>query len=193
MTYLIAVFVFEFFFFGFTGWVLESIQETIVRKKPVNKGFFKGPFVLSHAIGGVSVYVVGSMFKTSPFAVFFAGVVVCTAIEYIAAIFLETCFKVKCWDYRTYPHTRWCHFQGRICLTISVFFGLITLFVVYVYWDFITGIALLLGDYLWLVDGIFVMGFLVDAVSRCVKLIKAKKAGTIVKGWAVFSESQDAE
>jgi uncharacterized membrane protein len=189
----IAVFVFAFFFLGFTGWVLESVQETIVRKKPVNKGFFKGPFVLSHAIGGTGVYIIGSMFKAYPWAVFLAGAAVCTAIEYIMAVFLEKCFKVKCWDYRTYPHTRWCHFQGRICLTISVFFGLVTLVVVYVYWDFVVGIARLLGAYLWLVDGILALAFLVDVVSSCVRVLRAKKAGIPVEGWAVFSDTKGAE
>jgi uncharacterized membrane protein len=188
-----ALLVFELFFLGFTGWVLESVQETIVRKRPVNKGFFKGPFTLSHAIGGVGIYIIGSMFKASPFAVFLAGAALCTAIEYIMAVFLEKCFRVKCWDYTTYPHTKWCHFQGRICLTLSVFFGLATLFVVYFYWDFIADIALLFGTYLWLVDGIFVLGFLVDAVSTCTRLLRAKKAGMTVKGWAVFSGTTGAE
>ncbi|MDR2343997.1 MAG: putative ABC transporter permease, partial [Spirochaetaceae bacterium] len=145
---------------------------------------FKGPFALSHAIGGAGVYVVGSAFKAFPLAVFLAGAAVCTAVEYIMAVFLEKCFKVKCWDYSTYPHTKWCHFQGRICLTISAFFGLITLAVVYFYWDFVAGIALLLGTYLWLVDGIFALGFLVDAAFTCTRLLRAKKAGIAVKGWA---------
>jgi uncharacterized membrane protein len=189
----IAVFVFAFFFLGFTGWILESVQETIVRKKPVNKGFFKGPFVLSHAIGGVGVYIIGSMFKAYPWAVFLAGTAVCTVLEYIIAVFLEKCFKVKCWDYRTYPHTRWCHFQGRICLTLSVFFGLATLAVVYFYWDFVMGIVWLFGNYVWLVDGIFVLAFLVDAVSSCARLLKAKKAGIAVEGWAVFSNANNEQ
>jgi uncharacterized membrane protein len=193
MNHSIAVFVFAFFFLGFTGWVLESVQETIVRKKPVNKGFFKGPFIPLQGIGGIAVYFLCSPLKAHPAAVFFTGMAIGTAVEYLAALFLEKCFKVRCWDYRTYPHTKWCHFQGRICLTISVFFGLTTLAVVYVYWDFITGIALLFGTYLWLVDGIFALGFLADAVSSCARLLRAKKAGIAVKGWAVFSGAKDVE
>jgi uncharacterized membrane protein len=189
MQYSVAIFIFELFFLGFTGWLLESVHETIVRKRPVNKGFFKGPFTLSQAIGGVGVYALGNVFKASPLAVFLAGAAVCTAIEYIMAVFLAKCFSVKCWDYRTYPHTRWCHFQGRICLTVSVFFGVVTLAVVYFYWDFIAGIALLFGPYLWLVDGLFVLGFLADIVFTCTRLLRAKKTGVKVTGWAVFSDT----
>jgi uncharacterized membrane protein len=189
----VAVFLFEMFFLSFTGWALETAQESVVRKKFVNKGFFKGPYALVHGIGGVCVYLLCSPLKAHPAAVFFAGMAICTAVEYLAAVFLEKCFKVKCWDYRTYPHTRWCHFQGRICLTLSLFFGLITLFVVYFFWDFIANIARHLGAYLWLVDGALVAVFLADVIYTCRKVLRAKKAGTKIKGWAIFSDENNVE
>jgi uncharacterized membrane protein len=189
MGYSVAVFIFEMFLMSFTGWFLETTQESIVRKKFVSKGFFKGPYVPLQGIGGIAVYFLCSPLKAHPVAVFINGMAICTAVEYITALFLEKCFKVKCWDYRTYPHTRWCHFQGRICLTISVFFGVVTLAVVYFYWDFIAGIALLFGPSLWLVDGLFVLGFLVDVIFTCTRLLRAKKAGVKVTGWAVFSDT----
>jgi uncharacterized membrane protein len=188
-----AIFLFAMFFLSFTGWFLETVQESIVRKKFVSKGFFKGPYVPLHGIGGVCVYVLCSPFKTHPAAVFFVGMAICTTVEYFAALFLEKCFKVKCWDYRTYPHTRWCHFQGRICLTISLFFGLITLFVVYFYWDFAANIARHLGAYLWFVDGVLVLVFFADMIFSCSKVLRAKKANTKIKGWAIFSDADNVE
>ncbi|MDR1096135.1 MAG: putative ABC transporter permease [Spirochaetaceae bacterium] len=188
-----AVFLFEMFVLSFTGWVLETAQESIVRKKFVSKGFFQGPYVPLHGIGGVCVYLLCSPLKAYPAAVFFIGMAICTAVEYLVAVFLEKCFKVKCWDYRTYPHTRRCHFQGRICLTLSLFFGLIALFVVYFYWDFVANTARHLGTYLWLIDGVLALGFIADAVYSCGKVLKAKKAGTKIKGWAVFSDENNVE
>jgi uncharacterized membrane protein len=188
-----AVFLFEMFVLSFTGWVLETVQESIVRKKFVSKGFFQGPYVPLHGIGGVCVYLLCSPLKTYPAAVFFIGMAICTAVEYLVAVFLEKCFKVKCWDYRTYPHTRWCHFQGRICLTLSLFFGLTALFVVYFYWDFAANIARHLGAYLWLVDGVLALGFIADAVYSCGKVLRAKKTGTKIKGWAIFSDENNVE
>ncbi|GMO37996.1 MAG: putative ABC transporter permease [Termitinemataceae bacterium] len=189
----IQTFILVFFVLGCTGWVCESIQESIVRQKFVNKGFFKGPFVLSQAIGGVCVYALGCKFKESPILVFAAGVAVCTAVEYLAAIFVEKCFKVKCWDYASYPHTKWCHFQGRICLTISLFFGLITLFLVYVYMDIILNIAAKAGSAIWIIDGILAVLFLVDVIFSCIKIFKYKKAGIKIKSWAVFSDFADID
>jgi uncharacterized membrane protein len=186
------------FFLSFTGWVLETAQESIVRKKFVSKGFFKGPYIPLHGIGAIFVYMFCSRLKAYPAAVFFIGASICTVAEYLAALFLEACFKVKCWDYQTYPHTRWCHFQGRICLTTSVFFGLASLFLVYFYWDFITNAALRFflergGISLLLLDGVFVLVFLVDAVFACARILRAKKSGNKIKGWAVFSGTDDAE
>ncbi|MCL2176189.1 MAG: putative ABC transporter permease [Treponema sp.] len=178
-----------FFGLGFAGWLAESINETITRKKFVNKGFFKGPFALSHAIGGVCVYAIGLPLKQYPILVFFAGLLICTVIEYIMAIFLEKCFKVKCWDYTTYPHTKWCNFQGRIALTISLFFGFITLFVVYIYWDFMLFVCAKIGNTAVLIaDIILCVLFLFDVIFTCARILKAKKTGDKVKGYAVFSE-----
>jgi uncharacterized membrane protein len=114
-------------------------------------------------------------------------------VEYIMAIFLEKCFRVKCWDYTTYPHTKWCHFQGRIALTTSLFFGFITLFVVYIYWQFGLKVTELLGDFIWLVDGILSVVFIADAVYTCVKLLRFKKTGIKVKNYAVFSDTETPE
>ncbi|MDR1908700.1 MAG: putative ABC transporter permease [Spirochaetaceae bacterium] len=186
-------YIFAFFCLGCTGWVLETVQETIVRKKFVNKGFFKGPFTPSHGIGGLGVYLLGSPFRAHPPLVFLTGLAVCTLVEYVMALFLERCFRVKCWDYTTYPHTRWCHFQGRICLTISLFFGLITLFVVYVYWDLIMSAAARIGKYLLPLDITLVTLFLADIVVSCAGVLRANKAGIKLKGYALFSDVTEIE
>jgi uncharacterized membrane protein len=188
-----AILLFEWFVLSVTGWFLETVQESIVRKTFVSKGFFRGPYVPLHGIGGICVYMLCLPFKAHPAAVFFIGMAVCTLVEYLGAIFLEKCFKVKCWDYRTYPHTRWCHFQGRICLTMSLVFGLITLFVVYFYFDLAANIARRLEAYLWPINGALVLIFLADAIFTCRKMLRTKKAGTKIKGWAVFSDTDNAE
>jgi uncharacterized membrane protein len=181
--------IFAFFCLGFTGWVLESIQESIVRGRLVNKGFFKGPFVPCQGLGGLGAYYAGSLFREFPLLVFLAGFILGTLVEYGTALFLEKCFKVKCWDYATYPHTKWCHFQGRISLTLSAAFGGITLFVVYVYWDWIMALAELLGAALWAADAALLGVFSLDAVFSCLWVLRAKKTGVKIRGWNVFSSN----
>jgi uncharacterized membrane protein len=187
---LIKVLVFEFFLFSFSGWVCETINETITRRKFVSKGFFTGPYVISQGIGGLSIYVSCSPLKAHPVLMFFVGMAICTAVEYVMTIFLEKCFRVKCWDYTTYPHTKWCHFQGRIALTTSLFFGIMTLVVVYFYWDFGLKLIELMGTYIWLVEGILAAAFIVDAVYTCTKMLRFKKEGIKVRSFAVFSDKE---
>jgi len=186
----ITEFIFIIFGLGFAGWLAESINESITRKKLVSKGFFKGPYVPVHAVGGVCVYAIGLPLKANPLLVFFIGIFLCTVVEYITAIFLEKCFKVRCWDYRTYPHTKWCHFQGRIALTISLFFGLITLFVVYIFWDLLLNLAVGIGKYILIVDIALCALFLLDFIFSCKKILKAKKTGEKIEGYAVFSNPE---
>jgi uncharacterized membrane protein len=180
-----------FFFLSCTGWLLETVQESLVRHQFINKGFFRGPYVPVHGIGGIFIYFLTFSLKSYPVLVCFVGIAIGTVVEYLTSIFLEKCFKVKCWDYTTYPHTKWCHFQGRICLTISLFFGIITLFIVYFYWDFALTVADFLGNYIWVVDGIFMTLFFTDGIFSCTSIIKAKKKNIQIKSWAVFSDSPE--
>jgi uncharacterized membrane protein len=183
------VYIFIFLLLGFIGWVVETIQETIIIRKFVNRGFFKSPFVLSPAIGGTAICLICSRFKQHPALVFCIGALLATSVEYIAALFLEKCFNVKCWDYTTYPHTRWCTYKGRIYLTVSLFFGILTLFIVYFYRDFLMGIADFLRSYIVIIDIIFIATFALDAFFSCARVLKAKREGVKLTGNAVFSDT----
>ena len=130
-----AVWIFQFFFCAISGWVGETIMESIVRKRFVSKGFFYGPYVPVHGLGAFAVYAAAAPFRANPLVVYLIGIVLCTVVEYLAALLLEKVFHCKSWDYRTYPYASWCHFQGRIALTTSLFFGLVALALVYFYWE----------------------------------------------------------
>jgi len=187
IAYNVQLVIFEFFILSFIGWVLESIQETIVRGKLISKGFFRGPYIPVEGLGGICVYFICVHFKGNPLHVFAAGAVLCDAVEYLTSLFLKKCFGVQCWDYRTYPHTKWCHFQGRICLTFTIFFGAVALAIVYFLWDF--GIALFNALNPWspFITGILTGVFLFDAITRCAEVIRAKRSGKKLEGWSLFS------
>jgi uncharacterized membrane protein len=102
----------------------------------------------------------------------------CTLIEYLAAIVLETIFHIRGWDYETYPFTKWCHFQRRIALTTSLFFGLVALAVIYFYWDLGIWIMNAIGAMpVIIIDIILCAGFLLDAGFTGTRCIRNKLAG----------------
>ena len=44
-------FLFYFLFYSILGWLLESVCCSIYYKKPINRGFMKGPFVPIYGAG----------------------------------------------------------------------------------------------------------------------------------------------
>jgi uncharacterized membrane protein len=171
-------FIFLFFFFSFSGWVGETIMESIVRGRFVSKGFFKGPWVPVHGVGGLAVYAAGTPLRAYPPLVFVSGALLCTAVEYLAALLLEKGFNKKCWDYDTYPFTRWCNYKKRIALTTSLFFGLVTLALVYFYWDLAMGIIAFIGKKaLFWTDMLLLAVFALDAAFTIAHYIKNKIRG----------------
>jgi uncharacterized membrane protein len=169
---------FSFFFFSLTGWVGETIMESIVRKRFVSKGFFKGPWVPVHGVGAFVVYSAVFPLKDYPVLVFIAGTILCTLVEYLAALFLEKAFNKKCWDYDTYPFTWWCNYKKRIALTTSLFFGLTTLALVYFYWDVTMGIMQRIGFRgIFFVDVLLISAFTADAAFTIKKYIINKLMG----------------
>jgi uncharacterized membrane protein len=99
-------------------------------------------------------------------------------VEYLAALLLEKIFNKKCWDYDTYPFTWWCNYKKRIALTTSLFFGLVTLALVYFYWDLALGIAAFIGKKaLFWTDMLLLAGFALDAALTITHYIKNKIKG----------------
>jgi uncharacterized membrane protein len=170
--------VFSFFFFSFSGWVGETIMESIVRKRFINKGFFRGPWVPLYGFGGFAVYFACLPFKQHPAMVFIAGTLLCTVAEYLAALLLEKVFNKRCWDYDTYPFSWWCNYKKRVALTTSLFFGVVSLALVYFYWDLVMVPIRFIGPAaLFRVDMVLLVIFAVDAIITMRKYIKNKIAG----------------
>jgi uncharacterized membrane protein len=170
--------IFTFFFFSFSGWAGECLMESIVRKRPVNKGSLRGPYVPVHGIGGFVIYAALAPLKAHPALVYIAGALLCTALEYLAALFLEKVVGKRSWDYATYPFTYWCNFQRRIALTTSLFFGLVALAFVYFYWDVTVRLMDIIGlPALYWLDGALGLGFTLDIIFTYGKCIRNKRAG----------------
>ena len=170
--------IFLFFFFSVSGWIGECIMESVVRGRFVSKGFFKGPYVPVHGVGAFAIYGFCFPLKPYPYLVFVVSTLVCTLVEYLAALLLEKVFASKGWDYTTYPFTKKCHYKGRVAVTTSIFFGLVSMGIIYFYWD--VGIFLLnmTGEKpLLIVDIILCAIFFVDLTYTGTRAVRNKKAG----------------
>ena len=123
MYYYTAVqWLFFFFFYCFFGWCFESTYVSICKRKFVNRGFIRGPFLPLYGSGAIMMLLVSAPVRDNLVLVFFAGCIGATALEYVTGVVMEALFKVRYWDY---SHKRF-NFQGQICLSSSLCWGALT-------------------------------------------------------------------
>ena len=119
---------FIFYFYCFGGWCFESAYVSVKNKKLTNRGFMRGPFLPIYGSGATMMLVVSMPFQSMglPWRViltYIAGCMGATVLEYITGVTMEALFKVRYWDYSNQK----LNFQGHICLSSSLAWGLITI------------------------------------------------------------------
>ncbi len=129
---VIAQYFVEFIFYSFLGWVWESIYCTVQEKKWADRGFLFGPIC---PIYGSSVVVASIVFSSIPaladpkfpiLGIFIICAIGSAIAEYGTHWVLEKRFHARWWDYSNLPF----NLEGRICLPVSVGFGLAGIVVV---------------------------------------------------------------
>ena len=109
------------------GWVWETVYCSLVERRPVRRGFLFGPACPIYGTGAMAVYVLLGQLK-SPLAVFVAGAVLATVIEYATGRVLEERFGKRWWDYTGWP----LNYRGLVCPIASAVFGVFSVLVVFV-------------------------------------------------------------
>lgn len=126
---LCSYYVLLFLFFSIIGWLYEVALAFIYGYGFVNRGFLHGPYLPLYGSGALLLILLLKPLMTvktsgrKPAAlpvVFLAIVLITTTLEYAVSLFLETVFDHRFWDYSTY----YWQFQGRICASASIRFGL---------------------------------------------------------------------
>lgn len=116
-----------FYIYCFLGWMFESCVVSVQQKRPVNRGFLRGPMLPIYGFGAGIMLHVSLPLEGHPVRIFLAGMVAATAFEYVVGVAMEAIFKVKYWDYSEHRF----QFQGRICLQSSLAWGALSVLLVY--------------------------------------------------------------
>ncbi len=119
---------FTFCFYCMIGWLQESAIESLYHKKPINRGFLKGPYIPIYGVGGIILLLVTTPFRDNAFVVFFVAMAFCTVLEYFTGWLMETMFNKQFWDYSMFKLV----YKNRISLVSSLFWGVMGLFMAYV-------------------------------------------------------------
>lgn len=125
-SYSVTQWVMFFYMYCFFGWIFESTYVSIKNRHFVNRGFMHGPLLPLYGSGAIIVLFVAIPLNGNYIAQYFAGAVAATALEYVTGVVMEALFKVRYWDYSNQRF----NVNGHICLSSSIAWGFLTLFLV---------------------------------------------------------------
>lgn len=163
---------FLFFIFCNIGWVIESSIESLYRRRFINRGFLNGPYIPIYGFGGMTILICCMPFQHNGFLVYIVGVLSCTALEFFVGWVMETIFQKQFWDYSMLKFT----YKNRISLIPSLFWGLLSLFLVYVLYAPVDKLAnFVSAEFAMIYDLIFAVVMLVDIVISISRHIHYKE------------------
>ncbi len=117
-----------FYIYCFVGWCIESTIVSVAEKKFINRGFLRSPLLPIYGFGAIIILLICLPVEDSPPLVYLFGLVGTTILEYFTGWLMEMLLKMKYWDYSD----RRFNIKGRICLRSSLFWGLLSLLLMYV-------------------------------------------------------------
>lgn len=150
---------------------MESVVRSICERKLINTGFLRGPFCPIYGIGATIMFLFLDGFENKPILLFCITIIILTAWEYVVGVLLEKIFHTKYWDYSNHKF----NFQGRICLTNSICWGILgILFVKYIHpfiQEMIAKVDITLLSY---IEAILLVIFLVDTITSIIHVKNIK-------------------
>jgi len=126
---------------GIIGWIFETSIVLIQMGMLTDRGIlfisrvndfpiiWGLPFIMIYGIGGALMIWGFKPLAKKPVLMFFFSIVILTALEYFTAVICENLLGQKLWDYSNH----FMNFQGRICLSSSLAWGVLSILAVKVF------------------------------------------------------------
>ena len=135
MPYSLTDMALYFFMYSFCGWLMETILCSVQERRFINRGFLNGPLCPIYGCGVTLIMIfllpvrdgLPNLAIALP-VVFIAGAGLASAGEFITSWLMEKLFHARWWDYSHYKY----NLGGRICLSISLAWGGLATFFVYI-------------------------------------------------------------
>lgn len=123
-TYSVEEWLLLFYIYCFFGWCFESAFVSIRTRHLVNRGFMRAPFLPLYGSGAIIMLVVSRPFADNIFLTYISGCIGATLLELATGMAMEKLFKIKYWDYSNQRF----NFKGHICLSSTIAWGFLTIF-----------------------------------------------------------------
>lgn len=116
-----------FIIYSFFGYVIETLFGIATKGVwECRQSFLYGPFLGIYGVGAVCIILFAQYFKKNNFTLFLGGYVIGSVVEYGISFLTDAILETQWWDYSNY----WLNVNGRVCLLYSIFWGLLTIFLV---------------------------------------------------------------
>ena len=125
-----------FIIYSFIGWCVEVVYVYYDEDKLVNRGFLIGPYCPIYGISSLLMIFLLTQYMDNVEVAFVMALMVCTIAEYLTSLIMEKMFNTRWWDYSNKKF----NINGRICLKISIAFGLLGTLLLYVIHPFVLSI-----------------------------------------------------
>ncbi|WP_291634227.1 putative ABC transporter permease [Clostridium sp.] len=160
-----------FIIYSFMGWCLETVYASVKKKEFVNRGFLHGPFCPIYGFGTLSIIVLLKPIETNYIFLFLGSIFLTSVIEYITGYILETAFNSTWWDYSDKPY----NLHGRICLSFSIIWGFVSIFILKVIHPYIVYLVNLIPSRLGIIlSYITILYFFIDFIITVNTVLKLK-------------------
>ena len=163
--------------YSFIGWVIEVIATSKDNKGFVNRGFLIGPYCPIYGTCALLMILILPN-QENIFLLFLMSLLICSISEYLTSYVMEKLFKARWWDYSS----RRFNLNGRICLKMSLGFGLLGVILIRYVNPFITSYLIKIPNNI--VDIIFYILIIIFAIDNIISfkvVLKIKETTKFIK------------
>lgn len=151
-----------FVIYAFLGWILETVYCSVRERRFVARGFLYGPVCPIYGVGVLMMLCWFAPFTGQPLLFYAVATVCMSAWEYLVAWILETTTHIKYWDYSD----RKFNLHGRICLSISLTWGVLAYLVIFWIHPVVAGLVERLSTFtIYVADVVLLVLLVADAAA----------------------------
>lgn len=168
--------IFNFILYSFLGWCLEEGYSYFKTGQFKKEGFLIGVFKPMYGVTISVLIYTYSVLKVEGLLLIFCFIVVPTTVEYISGYVLKRLFYKEYWNYKGIKS----NFQGIICLKFSLYWSLLTCFVIIVMQPVVETIYIKFVNFIGFLTPIFIIYIVIDFLIT-LKLLSYKRTMYINK------------
>lgn len=153
-------FLYNFFIYGFIGWIIENIFSYYIHGHFQKDGFLKGPFKPMYAIAMAWILELYNVLPNIMFLIIISFIIP-TSVEYITGFLMRRFFHKDYWNYSKEKY----NYEGIICLRFSLIWVLLSIIAVKIIHPyFIYEIYNLLNEILPILLILFISALCIDEI-----------------------------